>query len=150
MTGLANKRMQLTTHKIAEGGPAARAGVIHSCVAADPRRSASKWPLDTPSAITYNVHMSELRFVWDPAKNLANQRKHGVSFEEAQTAFHDERATVYYDPEHSEDEDRFLLLGMSLLVRVLVVCHCYREGDLVVRIISARRADRREEEAYWS
>jgi uncharacterized DUF497 family protein len=93
--------------------------------------------------------MNGLRFVWHQAKNLANQRKHGVSFEEAQTAFHDERATVYDDPEHSEDEDRFLLLGMSLQVRVLVVCHCYREGELVVRIISARRADRREEEAYW-
>jgi hypothetical protein len=93
--------------------------------------------------------MSSLRFVWDRAKNLVNQRKHGVSFEEARTAFHDERATVYYDPEHSEDEDRFLLLGMSLQLRVLVVCHCYREGELVVRIISARRADRREEETYW-
>ena len=93
--------------------------------------------------------MSGLRFVWDETKNLANQRKHGVSFEEAQSAFHDERATVYYDPEHSEDEDRFILLGMSFQVRVLVVCHCYREGELVVRIISARRADRREREAYW-
>ena len=58
--------------------------------------------------------MSDLRFVWDQNKNQANQRKHGVSFEEAQTAFHDERATVYHDPEHSEDENRFILLGMSL------------------------------------
>ena len=93
--------------------------------------------------------MSTLRFLWDKSKNLENQRKHGVLFEEAQTAFLDERAMVYYDPEHSEDEDRFLLLGMSFQLRVLVVCHCYREGDLVVRIISARRADRREEESYW-
>jgi len=93
--------------------------------------------------------MSDLRFVWDQNKNQANQRKHGVSFEEARAAFHDDRATVYHDPEHSEDEDRFILLGMSLHVQVLVVCHCYRESELVVRIISARRADRREEEAYW-
>ena len=93
--------------------------------------------------------MSTLRFLWDKSKNLENQRKHGVLFEEAQTAFLDERAMVYYDPEHSEDEDRFLLLGMSFQLRVLVVCNCYREGDLVVRIISARRADRREEESYW-
>jgi len=57
--------------------------------------------------------MNGLRFVWDQAKNLANQRKHGVAFEEAQTSFHDERATVYYDPDHSEGEDRFILLGMS-------------------------------------
>jgi len=93
--------------------------------------------------------MDGLGFVWDERKNLANQRKHGVSFEEAQTAFLDERARVFFDPDHSEDEDRFILLGMSFQVRVLVVCHGYREDDLVVRIISARRADRREEEDYW-
>lgn len=103
---------------------------------------------DTSVSLAYNVHMDGLRFVWDHAKSLANQRKHGVTFEEARTAFYDERATVFYDPDHSEDEDRFILLGMSLQARVLVVCHCYREADLVVRIISARRANRREEEAY--
>lgn len=94
--------------------------------------------------------MNGLRFVWDERKNLANQRKHGVSFEEAETAFHDENAKVYFDPDHSEDEDRFILLGMSLQLRLLVVCHCYREGESVVRIISARRADKREERDYWS
>lgn len=94
--------------------------------------------------------MNGLRFVWDAGKNLANRRKHGVSFEEAQTAFHDENATVYFDPDHSEEEDRFILLGMSLQLRVLVVCHCYREGESVVRIISARKADKREQEGYWS
>lgn len=93
--------------------------------------------------------MDGLSFVWHERKNLANQRKHGVSFEEAQTAFLDERARVFFDPDHSEDEDRFILLGMSFQVRVLVVCHCYRGNDLVVRIISARRADSREEEDYW-
>ena len=94
--------------------------------------------------------MNGLQFVWDPGKNLANRRKHGVSFEEAQTAFHDENAVVYFDPDHSEEEQRFILLGMSLQLRVLVVCHCYRQGESVVRIISARKADKREQEGYWS
>jgi len=94
--------------------------------------------------------MNGLRFVWDAGKNLANRRKHGVSFEEAQTAFHDENARVYFDPDHSEEEDRFILLGMSLQLRVLVVCHCYREGESVIRIISARKADKREQGDYWS
>jgi len=94
--------------------------------------------------------MNELRFVWDVGKNLTNRRKHGVSFEEAQTTFHDENAMVYFDPDHSEEEDRFILLGMSLQLRVLVVCHCYREGESGIRIISARKADKREQESYWS
>lgn len=93
--------------------------------------------------------MDGLRFEWDESKNRANQRKHGVSFEEAETAFYDERAAVYYDPEHADDEDRFLLLGMSLRLHVLIVCHCYRESEGSIRIISARRADRREEKDYW-
>lgn len=94
--------------------------------------------------------MNGLRFVWDAGKNLANRRKHGVSFEEAQTAFRDENAMVYFDPDHSEEENRFILLGMSLQLRVLVVCHCYREGESVIRIISARKADKREQGGYWS
>ena len=94
--------------------------------------------------------MTELRFVWDDRKSLANRRKHGVSFEEARTAFLDESAKVYFDPDHSETEVRFVLLGISLQLRVLVVCHCYREGESVVRIISARKADKREQESYWS
>jgi uncharacterized DUF497 family protein len=94
--------------------------------------------------------MNGLRFVWDAGKNLTNRRKHGISFEEAQTAFHDENAMVYFDPDHSEEEDRFILLGMSFQLRVLVVCHCYREGESVIRIISARKADKREHESYWS
>jgi len=94
--------------------------------------------------------MADLRFVWDEAKNRANRQKHGVSFEEAQTIFLDENARVYFDPDHSESEDRFLLLGISFQLRVLIVCHCYREKDMVIRIISARKADRREQESYWS
>jgi uncharacterized protein len=94
--------------------------------------------------------MAELRFTWDEAKNRANRRKHGVSFEEAQTAFLDENARVYFDPDHSEREERFILLGLSFQLRVLVVCHCYRERDLMIRIISARKADKREQDDYWS
>jgi hypothetical protein len=89
-----------------------------------------------------------LRFEWDERKNKANQRKHGVSFEEAQSAFFDEDAVLYDDPEHSEDEDRFLLLGLSLQLRVLVVCHGYREESSVIRLISARRATKRERRVY--
>ena len=92
--------------------------------------------------------MEGIQFTWDEKKNRANRRKHGVSFEEAQTAFFDERAKVFFDPDHSEDEDRFILLGVSFRLRVLVVCHCYRENDKVIRIISARKADRSEQEDY--
>ena len=96
----------------------------------------------------YNVHMAELRFTWDKRKNLANVRKHKVSFEEAQTIFRDENAIQYFYPDQSEDEDRFILLGGSAKLRVLIVCHCLRESEMVVRIISARRADRAEGRAY--
>ena len=96
----------------------------------------------------YNVVVNAPEFEWDPAKNQANVRKHGVSFEEAQTAFSDERGLLIHDPDHSDDEDRFVLLGLSSSIRALVVCHCYRrEGD-VIRIISARKADRREQQTY--
>jgi hypothetical protein len=94
--------------------------------------------------------MDALRFTWDERKNIANQRKHGVAFEEAQTAFLDVNAKLYFDPDHSEDEDRFILLGLSLPLRVLVVCHCYREAEAVVRIFSARMADKIESEDYWT
>ncbi|MBD3334609.1 MAG: BrnT family toxin [Candidatus Eisenbacteria bacterium] len=94
--------------------------------------------------------MSGLKFVWDPRKDRANYRKHRVRFDEAATAFRDENAKVYFDPDHSEDEDRLILLGLSFQLRILVVCHCFREKETVVRIISARRADRREQNDYWS
>jgi uncharacterized DUF497 family protein len=92
--------------------------------------------------------MSSLRFEWDEKKNAADRRKHGVSFAEAKTAFLDEDARVIPDPEHSDQEKRFVLLGLSISVRVLVVCHCYREDGDVIRIISARKADRDEIEQY--
>jgi hypothetical protein len=92
--------------------------------------------------------MNEVRFEWDEAKNRENRRKHGVSFEEAQTVFLDENAVRFFDPDHSEDEDRFLMLGISFRLRLLVVCHCFRVSDSVIRIISARKADGREEADY--
>jgi uncharacterized protein len=94
--------------------------------------------------------MKDLFFVWDENKDRANQRKHGVSFEEARSVFYDENARQFFDPDHSREEDRFILLGMSSRLRVLVVCHCYRERESVIRIISARKADKQEESAYWS
>jgi len=89
-----------------------------------------------------------LKFEWDEPKNSSNLGKHGVSFEEAETALADENALLLADPEHSETEDRFVLLGLSTSIRLLVVCHCYREKESVIRIISARKADRAEREQY--
>lgn len=93
--------------------------------------------------------MSGLRFEWDDSKSHSNTNKHGVSFEEAQTVFLDENAIRFYDPDHSEDEDRFLMLGISFKLRILLVCHCFRQNENVIRIISARKANKREERDYW-
>jgi len=92
--------------------------------------------------------MNAIRFAWDENKNRENTRKHGISFEEAQTVFFDENAIRYFDPDHSEDEDRFIMLGISFKLRVLVVCHCYRVRDTTIRIVSARKANKRETQAY--
>jgi uncharacterized DUF497 family protein len=92
--------------------------------------------------------VGELRFGWDEGKNAANRRKHGVSFQEAATVFYDDSALLIDDPDHSEQEERFLLLGLSASARTLVVCHCYREAEDRIRIISARKADRQERERY--
>jgi uncharacterized DUF497 family protein len=92
--------------------------------------------------------VARLRFDWDPRKASTNRAKHGISFEEALTVFADEAALLIADPDHSEDEERFVLLGMSALLRVLVVVHCDREAAGVIRIISARRATRSERRLY--
>jgi uncharacterized DUF497 family protein len=92
--------------------------------------------------------MSELKFEWDAHKASANLKKHGVSFDEAKTVFYDERAKLIDDPEHSEDEKRFILLGLSSSLRVLVVCHCYRSSGNIIRIISARKATTSETKFY--
>ena len=94
--------------------------------------------------------MKQLEFQWDPKKNRKNIRKHGVSFEEAKTAFYDEHALQFFDPDHSEDEDRFLLLGISFKLRTIIVCHCFREEETIIRIISAKKADKGESQDYWS
>jgi uncharacterized DUF497 family protein len=89
-----------------------------------------------------------VRFEWDLWKNAENKRKHGVSFDEATTVFLDEHAIEYFDPDHSEDEDRFLVLGWSAHSRALVVCYCHRKSHTVIRVISARKADSEEEKDY--
>jgi len=93
--------------------------------------------------------MKELRFTWDKHKEKVNIKKHGVSFDEARAVFYDENAIQFFDPEHSANEDRFILLGISFKLRVLVVCHCFRESEKTIRIISARKADSDEENEYW-
>ena len=89
-----------------------------------------------------------LKFEWDLKKAAANLRKHGVGFEDARTVFADENAKLIDDPDHSEDEDRFVLLGLSSSLRLLVVCHCYRSAGNVIRIISARKAEGYERNSY--
>ena len=89
-----------------------------------------------------------IRFDWDEKKNRANLKKHGVSFEEAQGVFFDDEALVYDDPSHSDEEERFLIIGRSFKLRVLMICHCYRGEDTVIRIISARKATSKERFFY--
>ena len=93
--------------------------------------------------------MNKLIFEWDDAKNKINLKKHGVSFEEAQTVFFDDNAIEFDDPDHSLDEERYLLLGFSQRLKILVVCHCYRDSDSIIRIISARKATKKEQKAYY-
>ena len=92
--------------------------------------------------------MNSLRFEWDPGKATLNFKKHGVSFDEARTVFFDERARLIDDPDHSDGEDRFILLGLSSAMRVVMVCHCLRGEDQLIRIISARKATPRESKSY--
>jgi uncharacterized DUF497 family protein len=91
--------------------------------------------------------MDGLKFTWNETKAATNFEKHGVSFEEARAVFVDEFARLIADPDHSDEEDRFLLLGLGSKLRLLVVCHCYRDGD-VIRIISARKAKKPERQQY--
>ena len=93
--------------------------------------------------------MADIRFEWDRGKDKQNQKKHRISFTEATEVFSDENARLMDDPDHSAGEDRFIILGMSFKLRLLIVCHAYRGEDEVIRIISARRANRSEEGQYW-
>ena len=92
--------------------------------------------------------MKELRFEWNEAKNKANVQKHGVSFEEAKSVFFDEYGLYIADPDHSETEDRFVLLGLSAKLRLLLVCHCFEADHGLIRVISCRKANRREMSLY--
>jgi len=94
--------------------------------------------------------MKKINFEWDSKKEESNLKKHGVTFDEASSSFYDEYALQFYDPEHSETEDRFLLLGTSFKLNTIVVCHCFRENEKIVRVISARKADKDEAATYWS
>ena len=93
--------------------------------------------------------METINFEWDENKDRINKQKHQVSFEEAKSVFRDEAALVIADPDHSEAEERFLILGQSDQLKLLVVCHCYRESDTVIRLISARKATRNETVQYY-
>ena len=95
--------------------------------------------------------MKSISFEWDEKKSKENFIKHKVSFDEAQTIFFDSNARIIFDPDHSNSEDRFILLGISAKLRVLIVCHCCRENEgKIIRIISARKANRREQKQYES
>ena len=89
-----------------------------------------------------------MRIIWDEKKNRENIRKHKVSFEEAQTVFYDPNGKLIDDPDHSDKEDRYIILGLSKVLHLLVVCHCYRENDETIRIISARKATTKETKFY--
>ena len=104
--------------------------------------------VDVTQLCIYIIIMNYIQFTWDERKNKENMHKHGVSFDEAKTSFFDPNAQVIHDPDHSQDEDRFILLGMSRKLRILVVCHCYREENEIIRILSARKATRIENKQY--
>ena len=92
--------------------------------------------------------MTDLKFVWDPRKSKSNTLKHQVTFAEAESVFYDENAFEYPDPDHSDSEERFIILGLSAALRVLVVCYCYRLNESTIRIISARKATKKEARFY--
>jgi len=93
--------------------------------------------------------MNEVSFEWDSGKAASNAKKHGVSFDEARTVFYDDYALVIPDPDHSSTEERFIIMGLSSAVRVLVVVHCFRKSGSSIRVISARKAGTKEQQPYW-
>ena len=108
---------------------------------------------DTATTEIYTLSLHDalpicIQFEWDENKNQINQNKHNISFEEAKTVFYDDEALVIDDPDHSEAEERFIILGLSNKANLLIVCHCYRASDTVIRIISARRATKTESKFY--
>lgn len=113
-----------------------------------PRKKRIDAYIDKTIYYNYNISMETIRFEWDPNKAKINVKKHGVTFKEAQSVFQDPEALVIDDPDHSQEEERFIILGLSQKANLLVVCHCYRESDTVIRIISARKATTTETEQY--
>jgi hypothetical protein len=93
--------------------------------------------------------MNKIKFIWDKQKAITNKRKHKISFEEAITVFYDEKGRIIYDPDHSFEEERYILLGMSSKLKLLIVCHCYKEENNNIRIFSARKATKNEQKQYW-
>jgi len=89
-----------------------------------------------------------MKIIWDEEKNKKNIIEHKVSFQEAETVFYDPSAKLIHDPDHSAEEDRFIILGISKSLKLLVVCHCYREEDEIIRIITARKATKKEIKEY--
>mgnify|MGYP003309481480 CR=1 FL=1 len=97
--------------------------------------------------------MRTIEFEWDENKNEINKKKHGLSFEEAREVFEDEDAILFDDPDHSLDEDRFLIIGETKSLKICIVSHCYRDNDNIIRLISARKATKKEKKIYeegWS
>jgi uncharacterized DUF497 family protein len=92
--------------------------------------------------------MDSIKFIWDEDKNQKNMQSHNISFEEAKTVFYDPNAKIIYDPDHSKEEDRFVILGLSKTLNLLIVCHCYKEKEEQIRIFSARRATKNEKKQY--
>lgn len=90
-----------------------------------------------------------IKFLWDPQKDQTNRNKHHIPFEEAKSVFFDDNARVIHDPDHSITEERFIILGMSITLRLLIVIHCYLEDESIIRIISARKANKKEQKQYW-
>jgi len=92
--------------------------------------------------------MNNIQFTWDDQKDRENQKKHGVSFEEAKSVFYDENARLIHDPDHSDAEERFILLGLSYKLRIILVVHCYYEDESIIRIIAAKKAVKNEQRKY--
>ena len=111
-------------------------------------KTSTYFQIDYYEYYNYNIIMKAISFQWDDKKAAKNLEKHGISFEEAKTVFWDPYARLIHDPDHSSDEDRFILLGMSQKMNILIICHCYKERDEVIRIISARKATKAESNNY--
>ncbi|MDR1317510.1 MAG: BrnT family toxin [Spirochaetales bacterium] len=92
--------------------------------------------------------MNGIKFIWDEDKNQKNIKSHNISFEEAKTVFYDQNAKIIFDPDHSKEEDRFIILGLSKALNLLIVCHCYKEQEEQIRIFSARKATKNEKKQY--